>query len=75
MDGNRPWVFGGCLKDVDARHKAGHDESGFHGGNDARRGSEAPYSAGLAEPVEGFGPVMVAGAFFSTMRTAQIEPS
>ena len=28
------------------------------------------YSAGLADPVDGFGPVMVAAAaFFSTMRT------
>jgi hypothetical protein len=35
-----------------------------------------PYSAGLAEPLEGFGPVMVlAAAFFSTRRTAKIEPS
>jgi hypothetical protein len=69
-------LVAGSLKDVDARHKAGHDESEVHGGHDAPRGREAPYSAGLAEPLEGFGPVMVAAlAFFSTMRTAQIEPS
>jgi hypothetical protein len=32
--------------------------------------SPAPYSAGLVEPLDGFGPVMVAAAaFFSTIRT------
>ena len=60
----------GCLKDVDARDKPGHDESQLYGGHDARTGAIAPYSAGLAEPEDGFGPVMVAAAaFFSTMRT------
>jgi hypothetical protein len=58
------------LKDVDARDKPGHDESEFRYGYNAGRAAGMPYSAGLAEPVDGFGPVIVAVAFFSTMRTA-----
>jgi hypothetical protein len=41
-------LLAGCLKDVDARDKPGHDKSGFWCGNHARRGAERLYSAPLA---------------------------
>jgi hypothetical protein len=55
-------VFMGIEQDVDARHKAGHDES-----LPTIRGT---YSAGLAAAA-----ARSAAARFSTTRTDQIEPS
>jgi hypothetical protein len=74
MAGLVPAMHVFCLKrskDVDARHKAGHDEV-----NIATRDCYlSHHSAGLASGVALPAAAALACAFFSTSRTDQIEPS
>ena len=72
---------GHALKDVDARDKPGHDESEcFITIVSTVSVQNAPYSAGLGGGedggAEGEAPdIWLVAAFFSTIRTAKIEPS
>ena len=59
------------LKDVDARHKAGHDVMGDSSNCPLSGG---PYSAGFSAGGD-VAAAPAALAFFSTMPTAMIEPS
>ncbi len=69
------------VKDADARDKPGHDESErFVTIVSMVSVQNAPYSAGLgggdAGGADGDAPVIwLAAAFFSTIRTAKIDPS
>ena len=73
-------VFAALEQVVDARVKPGHDESAQYDADDARNARERRYSAGLAAgggAADGgvAAAALAAAAFFSTMRTAMIEPS
>jgi hypothetical protein len=77
-------VFAALEQVVDARVKPGHDEFGlaaFRMTGECLGRAQRPYSAGLAAggggAAEGGVPAaeLAAAAFFSTIRTAMIEPS
>jgi len=72
-------VFAALDQVVDAGVKPGYDESWAAQSDDREKAAGAPYSAGLASGggLAGGGVVeaWAAAAFFSTIRTAMIEPS
>src|ERR1700722_9539186 len=73
-------VFAALDQVVDTRVKPGHDESWTVSRNDRRNTGEPPYSAGFGSGGGGVADggavaAVAAAAFFSTMRTAMIEPS
>ena len=71
-------VFAALEQVVDARVKPGHDESEVANADDKKKAADLPYSAGVGVVGAGGvapGEARLAAAFFSTIRTAQIEPS
>jgi hypothetical protein len=68
-------VFAALDQVVDARVKPGHDESWAARGNHRKNVTAAPYSTGSAAGGGALAVAFAAAAFFSTMRTAMIEPS
>ena len=68
-------VFAALDQVVDARVKPGHDESWAARRYDRKNVTRAPYSAGSGAGGGALAAACVAAAFFSTMRTAMIEPS